>query len=130
MAVLACAFERGPLASITTSWASAGVYTITVYGTRGTCFYTLDFAWWSGEATDSHSSLEFQARGSAERRPIGFESVDMYRAELEDWAEAARGGTEPTVGGAEATSALQVVWTAIEAAETGRSVPVNRSVPA
>jgi predicted dehydrogenase len=129
VALLACAFERGPLASITTSWATAGVYTITIYGTGGTAFYAVDFTWWSSGETDAHSALEFQARGPAERRAVAFEPVDMYRAELEDWAEAARGGLDPAVSGAEATSALRVVWAAIEAAATGRSVSVKRSVP-
>jgi predicted dehydrogenase len=139
VALLACTFERGPLASIATSWATAGVYSMTIYGTGGTVFYTVDFGWWGSGDTDAHSTLEFQARASAERRTVAFEPVDMYRAELEEWAEAARAGLDPTVSGAEATaaltvsgaeasSALRVVWAAIEAADTGRTVSLRRSV--
>jgi predicted dehydrogenase len=125
VALLACAFERGPLASIATSWATAGVYSITIYGTGGTVFYALDFAFWGGGGADAHSTLEFQPRASSERRAVAFEPVDMFRVELEDWAEAARAARDPAVSGAEATSALRVVWAAIRAAEAGRRGPVN-----
>ncbi|MBI2755326.1 MAG: Gfo/Idh/MocA family oxidoreductase [Chloroflexi bacterium] len=126
LAVLICSFERGPVAYIGTSWSTAGVYSINVYGSGGAAFYQADFSHWSAGDTDSYSSLQFQARDSFERRPVTFEQVDMYRAELEDWADAARSGRDPEVSGPEATSALAVVWAAIQSSETGQTVTVQQ----
>ncbi len=128
LALLLCGFERGPAAYIGTSWSTAGVYSINVYGSRGTVYYDADFAYWSSADLDAHSRLFFQARDSSERTPLAFEPVDMYRAELEDWAAAARAGRDPEVSGPEAISALAVVLAALEAAATGRTVPVGQPV--
>lgn len=130
LALLICGFERGPVAYIGTSWSTAGVYSINVYGSGGAAYYHADFAYWSSGETDAHSSLLFQARDASERKPVAFDRVDMYRAELEDWARAARGDRDPEVSGREASSALAVVWAALEAAENGSTVRVKQPVTA
>jgi predicted dehydrogenase len=128
LALLICSFERGPLAYIGTSWSTAGIYTVNVYGTAGAVFYNVDFSTWHSAETDAHSTLHFQARDSTQRQPISFETIDMYRAELEDWAEAARAGREPEIDGMGGASALAVVWAALESAESGRTVKVKRPI--
>jgi predicted dehydrogenase len=128
VALLICSFEQGPLGYIGTSWSTAGVYSINVYGSGGAAYYDVDFQYWSSGQTDAHSKLLFQARDSSVREPVEFEHVDMYRAELEDWADAARLGRNPSVSGAEACSALAVVWAGLEAAESGRTVAVKRPI--
>lgn len=128
LAVLICSFERGPLGYIGTSWSTAGAYRIYVYGTRGAAYYEVDFSRWHSADTDAYSTLFFQPRHSSERKPVEVIQVDMYREELEDWAEAARTGRDPEVSGAEGSSALAVVWSALEAAESGRAVRVPRQV--
>jgi predicted dehydrogenase len=130
VALLICGFARGPLAYIGSSWSTAGVYGINVYGTRGAAYYAVDFSHWHAADTDAHSTLTFQPRDSLERRPLPFDHVDMYREELEDWADAARSGRDPEVSGAEAASALAVALAAVEASETGCTVRLNRSVVA
>jgi predicted dehydrogenase len=126
VAVLSCSFESGPLAYIGTSWSTAGAYRINVHGTRGAAYYDVDFSHWHSAETDAHSTLLFQARDSSERKPVQFQVVDMYREELEDWAHSARTGRDPEVSGAEAVSALAVVRSALEAAESGLAVRVSR----
>lgn len=130
LAVLICGFERGPVAYIGTTWSTAGVYSINVYGTGGAAYYHAQFSSWNAADTDAHSTLLFQPRHADERQAVSFDHVDMYRAELEDWARAVREGRDPEVSGAEGTSALAVVWAAIEAAESGRTVSVSQPVPA
>lgn len=130
LALLICAFESGPVAYVGSSWATAGVYTLNVYGTGGAAYYEVDFSHWSKGDTDAHSKLFFQARDSNDRVPVAFDHVEMYRDELEDWANAAREGRDPEVSGAEATSALAVVWAALESSESGRTVRLKSAVPA
>lgn len=130
LAVLICAFERGPLAYVGSSWSTAGVYSLNVYGTGGAAYYEAEFAYWSTGEADAHSTLVFQARNSGERVPVPFERVDMYRAELEDWADAVRAGRDPEVSGAEGVAALAAVWAALEAAGSGRTVSVGQVVRA
>ncbi|HYY88655.1 MAG TPA: Gfo/Idh/MocA family oxidoreductase [Chloroflexota bacterium] len=128
VAVLICGFQSGPLAYIGSSWATAGVYSINVYGTRGAVFYTVDFTHWSAADTDAHSQLLFQPRDSADRQPVPFEAVDMYRAELDDWAAAIRADRQPTVSASEGLAALRLVWAALESSETGRTVRPDSGV--
>jgi predicted dehydrogenase len=125
VAALVCGFESGPLAYVGSSWATVGAYSINVYGTQGAVYYGVDFGHWSGADTDAHSSLLFQPRSSSERQPVAFEHVDMYRAELEDWAAAVRANQDPTVSAEEALAALRLVWAALESSATGRTIALR-----
>lgn len=89
-------------------------------------FFTLDFNFWHrSEVVDHHSRLEIQYRGSSEHKPIPLSQGDMFREELEEFAECIRSKKQPEVGGREATAALAVVYAAIRSAETGRTVAIR-----
>jgi predicted dehydrogenase len=100
-----------------------------VYGTRAAATYAVDLQYWNSGETDAHSTLAIQPRGSSQRQAVEFEHIDMYRAELEDWAAAVRSGRPPRVGGPEAMAALAVVWAALESSASGRSIQ-PRAAPA
>lgn len=118
--------ESGQLCYIGSNWASQGTFYTYVYGMDANLYFTVDFNFWSrSNVVDRHSHLEIQHRGSSEHKPIPLSQGDMFREELEEFAECVRGKKQPEVGGREAIVALAVVHAAIRSAETGRPVDLQ-----
>jgi predicted dehydrogenase len=84
-------FADGKSGSVVSSWTSAGRYDIRVTGDRATAFYEVDQAYW-GDASRLHlgARLWVQDRGTgvASRQEIAVPAGDMFRDELEQFAEA------------------------------------------
>jgi len=118
--------ESGQLCYIGSNWASQGTFFTHVYGMDANLYYTVDFNYWSrSDVVDQHSHLEIQHRGSSEHKPIPLGRGDMFREELEDFADSIREKKPPEVGGREAIAALAVVYAAIRSAETGHTVALK-----
>lgn len=123
--------ESGQLCYIGSNWASQGTFYTRVYGMEANLYFSVDFNFWSrSEVVDRHSRLEIQRRGSSEHRAIPLGEGDMFREELEEFAECIRGKKTPEVGGREAIAALAVVHAAIRSAETGRTVEMREILDA
>ncbi|HUW78414.1 MAG TPA: Gfo/Idh/MocA family oxidoreductase [Candidatus Nanopelagicaceae bacterium] len=107
-------FESGSLAYLGTGWASPGVYTLSLQGTKANLFYDLDFSHWDdAHLVDSHSSLLSQQYGEASRTSEILPTTDMFREQLEEFALATRGEAKVEVGGVEAVRALAVIEAAL-----------------
>ncbi|OGP23565.1 MAG: hypothetical protein A2038_08640 [Deltaproteobacteria bacterium GWA2_57_13] len=116
----------GQLCYIGSNWASQGTFYTYVYGMDANLYFTVDFNFWHrSEVVDQHSRLEIQHRGSSEHKPIALSQGDMFREELEEFAECIREKKRPEVGGPEAIAALAVVHAAIRSAETRQTVDVR-----
>jgi predicted dehydrogenase len=115
-----CEFESGPLGYLGSGWASPGVYSMNVLGTKANLFYDLDFTHWdASHLADKYSSLRSQFYGESERRPVELGASDMFREQLEEFALAVRGRAEIEVGVSEAINALAVVRAALESSHRG-----------
>jgi UDP-N-acetyl-2-amino-2-deoxyglucuronate dehydrogenase len=121
-----CEFEQGALGYLGSGWASPGVYSMNVLGTKANLFYDLDFTHWDeSHLADKYSSLRSQSFGESERRAVELSATDMFREELEEFALAIRGRATVEVGVDEAVAALAVVRAALESASRkGASVAV------
>jgi predicted dehydrogenase len=118
--------ESGQLCYIGSNWASQGTFYTYIYGMDANLYFALDFNFWQrSDIVDQHSRLEIQQRGCSEHKPIPLGQGDMFREELEEFAECIREKKRPEVGGPEAIAALTVVHAAIRSAETGRSVTIK-----
>lgn len=118
--------ENGQLCYIGSNWASQGTFYTYVYGMDANLYFTVDFNFWSrSDVVDQHSHLEIQQRGSSEHKPIPLSHGDMFREELEEFAECVREKKRPEVGGPEAIVALAVIHAAIRSAETRRTVELE-----
>jgi predicted dehydrogenase len=118
--------ESGQLCYIGSNWASQGTFYTYIYGMDANLYLTLDFNYWSrSDIVDQHSHLEIQHRGSSEHKPIPLGQGDMFREELEEFADSIRQRKQPEVGGKEGIAALAVVCAAIRSADTGRTVAVK-----
>jgi predicted dehydrogenase len=113
-------FESGALGTIVCGWASPGVYTMSLQGTKANLFYDLDFTHWDeSHQADDWSTLRSQAYGESERPPVEQPRTDMFREELEEFALAIRGQAEVEVGAAEGIRALAVVHAALASSDRG-----------
>ena len=113
-------FESGAIGYIGAGWASPGVYTINLQGTKANLRYDLDFTHWTeSHQADDWSVLTSQAYGESDRPKVELPPTDMFREQLEEFALAIRGEATVEVGPREALRALAVVHAAIASSERG-----------
>lgn len=118
-------FEAGMLGYLGCGWASPGVYTMNVLGTKANLFYDLDFKHWDeSHMADKYSTLRSQAHGQSERQQVELPPTDMFREQLDEFALAIRGEAKVEVGADEAVRNLAVVYAALASEERG-GVPVE-----
>ena len=127
-----CEFEGGILGYLGCGWASPGVYTMNVLGTRANLFYDLDFTHWDeSHLADKYSTLRSQFYGESERQPVELPASDMFREQLDEFALAIRGEATVEVGAREAINALAVVRAALESSDRkGLSVDIAEVIEA
>jgi predicted dehydrogenase len=117
-------FEAGMLGYLGCGWASPGVYTTNVLGTKANLFYDLDFTHWDeSHMADKYSTLRSQAHGQSEREQVELPPTDMFREQLEEFGLAIRGQATVEVGADQAVSNLAVIYAALASEERG-GVPV------
>jgi predicted dehydrogenase len=108
--------ESGPLAYLVTLLATAGVNTVTVYGS--------DAAAWTEE---DGTRLFLQKRGEPSREEIQVSPIDTVADEMAEFARCIRTHERPETGPEAAISVVDVLDAIIESSETGRSVDVSAS---
>jgi predicted dehydrogenase len=123
MAVLE--FENGALAYFGSGWSSPRIYDMRIQGTDCNLTYRLDPKNWAdSHLLDEAGSLEVQA--GDDRELLEMSRTDMFREELEEFADAIRGRADIEVGLEDATRALAVVEAAISSSrQEGRLVDVG-----
>jgi predicted dehydrogenase len=127
-----CEFQGGELGYLGSGWASPGVYSMNVLGTKANLFYDVDFTHWDeSHLADKFSTLRSQSYGESERQTVQLGGSDMFREQLDEFALAIRGEATVEVGATEAIRALAVVRAALESSERrGQSVEVAEVIEA
>lgn len=119
-------FEGGILGHLGAGWASPGVYTINLQGTKANLRYDLDFTHWDeSQQADEWSKLESQGYGESVRSEVELAPTDMFREQLEEFALATRGEATIEVGAVEGLRALAVVHASLaSSARDGAQVEI------
>jgi predicted dehydrogenase len=127
-----CEFASGPLGYLGCGWASPGIYTINVQGTKQNLRYDLDFTHWDeSHEADDYSTLVSQAYGQTDRSAVELPRTDMFLEQLEEFGDAIRGTGEVEVGAVEALRALAVVHASLRSNERdGQSVELAEVIEA
>jgi len=115
-------FADGKLGSVVASWTSPGNYSVRATGERASWFYEIDQALWSQPSRlHEHAVLERQARGDGpgNRQRIDVPPGDMFRDELELFADAMRRRTPCALNADNGLRALAAVEAAIASAARG-----------
>jgi predicted dehydrogenase len=114
VASLVLEHENGALSTLNASYASASeYYLMNIYGKEATAYY------------DLHQGLRFLKRNSPKPEFISVKKNDPIVEELEEFAAAARGETEPEMDGERGTTSLAVILAGIRSAREGRRVEVK-----
>jgi len=114
VASLVLEHENGALSTLNASYASASeYYLMNIYGKEASAYY------------DLHQGLRFLKRGAKTSTPVPAEKNDTIVEELEEFARAVRGDSEPEMNGERSTASLAVILAGIRSAAEGRRVEVK-----
>ncbi len=106
--------ENGALSTLNASYASASeYYLMNIYGKEASAYY------------DMHQGLRMLKRGARTATAVPSAKNDTIVEELEEFARAVRGETQPEMGGERGTASLAVILAGIRSAKEARTVEVK-----
>lgn len=88
-------FADGKVGYVGSCWTSPGIFSVRVFGAKGLMHYEMDFGTWDTPAElHKHSTLYIQRGkdGYAKREVLQVPESDMFRVELEMFADSCRSG--------------------------------------
>jgi predicted dehydrogenase len=122
-------FADGKVGYVGSCWTSPGVFAVRVFGSKGLMHYEIDFATWdTPDQLHKKSTLYIQRGkdGYAKRAELKVPESDMFRAELEMFAESCRTGKRNELTAANGNFAVAIVYAALRSIErNGVSIRVG-----
>ncbi len=100
-------FADGKIGYVGSSWTSPGIFAVRVFGSKGLMHYEIDFGTWdTPDKLHLNSTLYIQRGkdGWSKREELTVPESDMFRVELEMFAESCRTGGRTSSTRAMATS--------------------------
>jgi predicted dehydrogenase len=113
-------FADGKVGYVGSCWTSPGVFAVRVFGSRGLMHYEIDFGTWDTPHllhTSSTLYIQHGKDGYGKRQKIKVPESDMFRAELEMFAESCVSGKTAELTADNANVALAVVYAALRSIE-------------
>lgn len=125
-------FADGKIAYVGSCWTSPGVFAVRVFGSKGLMHYEIDFGTWDTPHLLHQSSTLYIQRGKdgyAKREEIKVPESDMFRAELEMFAESCRSGKSNELNARNGNVALAVVNAALRSIDRkGQAVKIGEVI--
>lgn len=129
--IVAVHFADGKLGTVISSWTSPGTFNVRATGADALMFYDIDQTHWaSPERLHENATLYLQARGKGpgDRQSLSVPAGNMYRDELEMFADSVFGGT-CELSAENGCQAVAAVYAALKSAkESGRAVALNEII--
>ncbi len=113
-------FADGKVAYVGSCWTSPGVYSIRVFGSKGLMHYEIDFSTWDTPDVIHETSTLYIQRGKdgyGKREDIPLPQGDMFRDELELFAETCVSGKPCELTARNGNVAVAVVYAALKSIE-------------
>jgi len=113
-------FADGKVGYVGSCWTSPGVFAVRVFGSKGLMHYEIDFETWDfPDQLHKKSTLYIQRGkdGYAKREELKVPESDMFRAELEMFAESCRTGKPGELSAANGNFAVAIVYAALRSIE-------------
>jgi len=113
-------FADGKIAYVGTCWTSPGIYAIRVFGSKGLMHYEVDFSAWDTPDRLHETSTLYIQRGKdgyGKREEILLPQGDMFREELEMFAETCATGKACELTAHNGNVAVAVVYAALRSIE-------------
>jgi predicted dehydrogenase len=109
-------FVDGKIGYVGSSWTSPGVFCVRVFGAKGLMHYEIDFGTWDTPDQLHKTSTLYIQRGKdgyGKREELTVPESDMFRAELDMFAESCRTGKANELNARNGNVALAVVYAAL-----------------
>lgn len=113
-------FADGKLGYVGSCWTSPGIFSVRVFGSKGLMHYEIDFGTWDTPHLLHQSSTLYIQRGKdgyGKREELDVPESDMFRAELEMFADSCVSGNSPELSADNAITSLAVVNAALKSIE-------------
>jgi predicted dehydrogenase len=113
-------FADGKIGYVGSCWTSPGVFAVRVFGSQGLMHYEIDFRTWDTPRKLHESSMLYIQRGKdgyAKREELSVPESDMFRIELELFAESCRSGKSNELTAHNGNVAVAVVDAALRSIE-------------
>jgi predicted dehydrogenase len=127
-------FADGKVGYVGSCWTSPGIFAVRVFGSKGLMHYEIDFGTWdTPEALHKSSTLYIQRGkdGYAKRQELTVPESDMFRAELDLFAQSCRSGKRNELSADSGNVALAVVYAALRSIEeNGRGIRLGDVIEA
>jgi predicted dehydrogenase len=121
-------FADGKVGYVGSCWTSPGIFSVRVFGSKGLMHYEIDFETWDTPDQLHKKSTLYIQRGSsgyAKREELKIPESDMFRAELEMFAESCRTGTLNELSAGNGNVAVAMVYAALKSLEqNGKSISI------
>src|SRR5512143_1183021 len=121
-------FADGKVGYVGSCWTSPGVFAVRVFGSKALVHYEIDFGTWDTPHLLHKSSTLYVQRGKngyGKREELPVPESDMFRTELEMFAEACRTGSAGSLNAHNGNVALAIVYAALRSIERhGQTVRV------
>ena len=122
-------FADGKVGYVGSCWTSPGVFAVRVFGAKGLMHYEIDFDTWdTPDQLHKKSTLYIQRGkdGYAKREELTVPESDMFRAELEMFAESCRTGKPGELSAYNGNVAVAIVYAALRSIErNGHAVRIE-----
>jgi predicted dehydrogenase len=113
-------FADGKIGYVGASWTSPGIFAVRVFGSKGLMHYEIDFGTWDTPGELHKTSTLYIQRGKdgyGRREPLPITESDMFRAELDMFAESCRSGRSNELSARNGNVAVAVVYAALRSIE-------------
>jgi predicted dehydrogenase len=113
-------FADGKIGYVGSSWTSPGVFAVRVFGSKGLMHYEIDFSTWDTPDQLHLTSTLYIQRGKdgyGKREELPLPESDMFRAELDMFAESCRTGKPNELSARSGNVAIAVVYAALKSIE-------------
>lgn len=121
-------FVDGKLGYVGSCWTSPGIFAVRVFGSKGLMHYEIDFGTWDTPDKLHLTSTLYIQRGKdgyGKREELKVPESDMFRAELEMFADSCRSGSSNLLNAHNGNVAVATVYAALRSIErNGASVRI------
>jgi predicted dehydrogenase len=113
-------FSDGKIGYVGSSWTSPGIFAVRVFGSKGLMHYEIDFGTWDTPDKLHQTSTLYIQRGKGgygSREELKVPESDMFRAELDMFAESCRTGKSNELSARSGNIAIAIVFAALRSIE-------------
>jgi predicted dehydrogenase len=122
-------FTDGKIGYVGSCWTSPGIFSVRVFGSKGLMHYEIDFDTWdTPDQLHKKSTLYIQRGidGYAKREELKVPESDMFRAELEMFAESCRTGKGNELSAHNGNVAVAMVYAALKSIDhNGQRIQIS-----